>query len=222
MCYRPISLLNTLYKLFAAVVASRLQAWANKVLRNTQYGFRGARSTGDPLHLVRRAQDLAEEREYQTLHLIFLDWEKAFDSVDRGRMLADFRGAGLGESSVALLSALLLDPSFRVRMNQDLSEWKSQERGVRQGCTLSPLLFIIQLSIVMDQVEGKVRNAYPLGLTPIFSFPVIEYADDTVIISKVSHVATEALQLLQREAAQRGLFLNLEKTKELALNTEER
>eukprot|EP00969_Alexandrium_andersonii_P362940 15460830-Alexandrium_andersonii.AAC.1 len=73
--YRPISLLNALYKLFSAIIASRLMKWAGGVLRDTQYGFRGARSTGDPLHLVHRAQELIEEREHQTLHLIFLDWE---------------------------------------------------------------------------------------------------------------------------------------------------
>eukprot|EP00969_Alexandrium_andersonii_P327196 14458222-Alexandrium_andersonii.AAC.1 len=93
--------------------------WASKVLRDTQYGFRGARSTGDPLHLVHRAQDLVEEREHQTLHLVFLDWEKAFDSVHRDRMLADFAGKGLGAGAIALLAALIQDPSFRVRMNQE-------------------------------------------------------------------------------------------------------
>eukprot|EP00969_Alexandrium_andersonii_P261880 11577089-Alexandrium_andersonii.AAC.1 len=86
-------------------------------------------------------------------------------------------------------------------MNQEYSDWKCQERGVRQGCTLSPLLFIIQLSIIMDGVERDLKRAYPLALTPVFSFPDVEYADDTVIISKVAAIATEALQLLQSRAA---------------------
>eukprot|EP00969_Alexandrium_andersonii_P302295 13362615-Alexandrium_andersonii.AAC.1 len=65
-------------------------------------------------------------------------------------MLEDFAAAGLGSGATSLLGALLQDPSFRVKMNQEYSDWKRQDRGVRQGCTLSPLLFIIQLSIIMD------------------------------------------------------------------------
>eukprot|EP00969_Alexandrium_andersonii_P322279 14239475-Alexandrium_andersonii.AAC.1 len=73
----------------------------------------------------------------------------------------------------------------------------------------------------MDRVDHSLKHKYPLALTPVFPFPDVEYADDTVIISKVAHIASEALQLLQREAALRGLYLNLDKTKELALNTTE-
>eukprot|EP00969_Alexandrium_andersonii_P279830 12369732-Alexandrium_andersonii.AAC.1 len=74
----------------------------------------------------------------------------------------------------------------------------------------------------MDGVEADLRRGYPLALTPVFSFPDVEYADDTVIISKVATIATEALQLLQSRAAERGLFLNMGKTKELSLHSDER
>eukprot|EP00969_Alexandrium_andersonii_P162548 7185231-Alexandrium_andersonii.AAC.1 len=49
--YRPISLLNTTYKLYAALLASRITRWVEPALRGTQYGFRQHRSTGDPIHL---------------------------------------------------------------------------------------------------------------------------------------------------------------------------
>eukprot|EP00969_Alexandrium_andersonii_P057055 2517410-Alexandrium_andersonii.AAC.1 len=62
-------------------MAARLLVLVEPKLRKTQYGFRHSRSTGDPIHLIRRAQDLVQERSYQTLHLIFLDWSKAFDRL---------------------------------------------------------------------------------------------------------------------------------------------
>eukprot|EP00969_Alexandrium_andersonii_P291605 12888756-Alexandrium_andersonii.AAC.1 len=74
----------------------------------------------------------------------------------------------------------------------------------------------------MDKVEKDVRRLRPLALTPIFSFPDIEYADDTVIISKVAEVASLALQRLQAEAALRGLFLNHDKTVEIPLHSDQR
>eukprot|EP00969_Alexandrium_andersonii_P374037 15485310-Alexandrium_andersonii.AAC.1 len=81
-------------------------------------------------------------------------------------MIADFQSRGLGAETCGVLRALLDSPVFRVRMNQDTSDWRPQERGVRQGCTLSPLLFIVQLSIVMDRVQEQLLHEIPLALTP--------------------------------------------------------
>eukprot|EP00969_Alexandrium_andersonii_P002209 96514-Alexandrium_andersonii.AAC.1 len=77
------------------MLANRIFGWARGKVRPTQSGFRRARSTGDPIHLIRRSQDLIEDKEFQTLHLVFLDWEKAFDSVYRDRMLKDFETMGM-------------------------------------------------------------------------------------------------------------------------------
>eukprot|EP00969_Alexandrium_andersonii_P147585 6525599-Alexandrium_andersonii.AAC.1 len=60
----------------------------------------------------------------------------------------------------------------------------------------------------MNNVQGRLVREIPLALTPVFSFPDIAFADDTVIISKVSWVATRALQLLQVETSKKGLHLN--------------
>eukprot|EP00969_Alexandrium_andersonii_P218851 9665721-Alexandrium_andersonii.AAC.1 len=103
-------------------------------------------------------------------------------------------------------------------MNGQRSDWKPQEVGVRQGCTLSPLLFIASLTVVMDEVEASLREAIPLAYTPVFSFHDIEYADDTVIVAKTARVANHIMKELQRRARSRGLELNKEKTHELSIN----
>eukprot|EP00969_Alexandrium_andersonii_P339594 15011646-Alexandrium_andersonii.AAC.1 len=61
--------------------------------------------------------------------MVFLDWEKAFDSVDRAKMLMDFRNNGLGPQNCGVLEALLESPVLRVRMNQETTGWMPQERG---------------------------------------------------------------------------------------------
>jgi hypothetical protein len=58
--YRPIALLNTIYKLYAAILQKRLAAGLDEKLWETQYGFRKKRSTAQPLFITRRLQDLAE------------------------------------------------------------------------------------------------------------------------------------------------------------------
>ena len=58
--YRPIALLNTIYKLYAAILQKRLATGLDDKLWETQYGFRKKRSTAQPLFITRRLQDLAE------------------------------------------------------------------------------------------------------------------------------------------------------------------
>ena len=80
--YRPISLLQTAYKLFARIMARRLEAGLSDNLRETQFGFRKGRSTSEPMFILRRLQDLVHAKRSHALHLVFLDWAKAFDKVD--------------------------------------------------------------------------------------------------------------------------------------------
>ena len=58
--YRPISLLNAIYKLYAKIVKTRISKVINDFITNTQYGFRQARSTSQAIHVVRRRADHAE------------------------------------------------------------------------------------------------------------------------------------------------------------------
>ena len=76
--YRPISLLNTFYKIYAAITLQiRPAAEHDHHLGDTQYGFRAAKSTQDPLLIHRRAQDLSIKTGLPCL--LFLDWRMAFD-----------------------------------------------------------------------------------------------------------------------------------------------
>ena len=79
--YRPISLLNTAYKLYAALLCTRLQIGLRDRTRPNQYGFQADKSTADAIHIIRRIQDLFKYHHDDPLYLCFLDWEKAFDRV---------------------------------------------------------------------------------------------------------------------------------------------
>ena len=78
--YRPISLLNTVYKLKARIAKDILEQGINKELQDTQYAFRKNRSTLQPIHCIRRLMDKAE-RAGESLGIVLLDWEKAFDEI---------------------------------------------------------------------------------------------------------------------------------------------
>eukprot|EP00969_Alexandrium_andersonii_P035073 1535210-Alexandrium_andersonii.AAC.1 len=94
-------------------------------------------------------------------------------------MLSDLGTLGVPPKSLELLKELLREPVFRTVMNGQKSGWFPQATGVRQGCTLSPLLFIASLTVAMAEVERELRDQVPAAYTPIFSVADIEYADDT-------------------------------------------
>ena len=78
--YRPISLLNSFYKIVAAAIQRRLADKLDSKLMNTQYGFRKNRSTADALFVAKRMMEYAERAGQKGL-MILLDWEKAFDKI---------------------------------------------------------------------------------------------------------------------------------------------
>ena len=82
--YRPIALLNTLYKIYASLLQRRISMGLDQRLHETQYGFRKKRSTSQPLFITRRLQDQAEQTG-DKLFLVSPDWEKTFDKVDQGK-----------------------------------------------------------------------------------------------------------------------------------------
>ena len=80
--YRPIVLLNSMYKIYTAMLRNRLIQGLDKRICNAQYGFRAKRSTAQTIFALRRLIDIAEASG-DSLLILLLDWEKAFDKVDQ-------------------------------------------------------------------------------------------------------------------------------------------
>ena len=96
--YRPISLLQSLYKIYASIIQSRLAEHIEEKIWKTQYGFRAKHSTCEALYICRRIQDF-HEQSGEKLFLLFLDWEKAFDKVDQEQLIHAIRRLNVPENS---------------------------------------------------------------------------------------------------------------------------
>ena len=83
--YHGISLLSIARKIMAKVVQKRLSKLAEGVLTESQCGFRQERSTIDMIFSIRQIQEKAIE-QYQELYIVFVDFRKAFDTVDRNML----------------------------------------------------------------------------------------------------------------------------------------
>ena len=213
-----------MYKIYASLVQKRLSHFFDERIRSTQYGFRAKRSTTQPVHIMRRILEVFERRQ-NSLHLLFLDRSKAFDSVTFSAIESSLTHFGVRPLFVRSIMSLYSSPKFVVRDSGSCSDVSRQTRGLRQGCPLSPYLFNFVLSHLFFDVERSYISQFGLlsGVinTP-FPFWDLEYADDTVLLSNSAQQITRLLHLLQREAHIRGLTLNLDKCAHLRLHSDSR
>ena len=96
--YRPIALLNVIYKLLASIIQKRLSNKMDDVIDKNQYGFRKGKSTSQPLFILRRTQEIQEEAALES-HPLLLDWKKPFDKVSQERMIQAISRLGIPENN---------------------------------------------------------------------------------------------------------------------------
>ena len=215
--YRPISLLNTSCKIFAYILKVRIAVALDNKIGETQSGFRKGRSTIDPLFCVRRLVDVVEQG-YEPLVMIFLDWEKAFDKIDHQKMFASLERLNIPNAMLAAIKALYNKPEFQVSHKHQNSSWMSQRTGIRQGCPLSPYLFILTMHCMFHDVKEAFNDPLNEKTFQGINFHELLYADDTLIVAKSFRTANKYLRLVENESHYLHLKLNQSKCSFIAFN----
>ena len=126
--YRPISLLNTMYKLYAAIIQSRIEVQLDDQLQKMQFGFRRHRGTAQAIHCVRRAAEFGELTGNKMV-MVLLDWEKAFDKVHQKRMIQALQRFGIPNKICDAIGSIYKEPKFKVQDRNSTSEEKKAKGG---------------------------------------------------------------------------------------------
>ena len=205
--YRPISLLNSLFKIYASIIQKRLEDKLDRHLQQTQYGFRRKRGTADAIQCVRRIAEHSEQTTTKTI-LLLLDWEKAFDKVTRPGLMSALGRMGVPEKLLRVIGDMYAQPTFKVEMEGTSSEWRRQETGIRQGCPMSPYLFLAVMTVLFHDVHrGDPQNMIEHRI-PGTTYDEIVYADDTICVSTDTRALNKLLADIEREGAKYGMRLN--------------
>jgi sorting nexin-29 len=139
--YRGISLLSSAYKIYMTIIKSKLQPIAEEILQEKQCGFHKGRSCIDAIIVIKKL--IEKRREYNLpLFLLFLDYEKAYDRVDRYKLWNILTEYGLPLNLVNAIKSLYDNASKMFnKENKDITGTpRKVNQGLRQSCGLSPIL----------------------------------------------------------------------------------
>ena len=122
------------------ILQARLQQYMNHEFPDVQAGFRKGRGTRDQIANICWIMEKA--RGFQkTNYFCFIDYAKAFDCVDHNKLWKILREMGIPDHLTCLLRNLYAGQEATVRTGHVTTDWFQIEKGVRQGCILSPCLF---------------------------------------------------------------------------------
>ena len=212
--WRPLSLTQTDYKLFSKVLANRLQKVIKNLINSSQVGYIAGRSINDHIRLIDDIINISNIDNIPGM-VVSLDYQKAFDTVSKKAIITTLNRFNFGNNFIKYVSTLINDTEVSVKNNNWYTDWFSTGRGVRQGCCLSPLLFIL----VVEFLSVKIReNPNIEGLLDNTSedfkkeTKLLQYADDLSLFLKTPTCLTNALHDVDQFRIFSGLILNRNKS----------
>ena len=191
------------------ILQARLQH-VNHELPDIQVGFRNGRETRDQIANIHWIIEKA--REFQK-NICFIDYAKAFDCVDHKKLWKILEEMGIQDHLTSLRKNLYAGQEATVRTGHGTIDRFQIEKGVRQGCVLSPCLFNLYAEYIMQNArldEAQVRiNIARRNINNL------RYANDTTLMAENEELKN-LLMKVRKESEKVGLKLNTQKTKIMA------
>ena len=203
--YRGISIPNTLAKLYDMILCDRLFKWCT--FDKCQAGGQPGRCCIEQIMTLRLSIDYAVESKSK-LYVLFIDFSKAYDRVDRRKMIDILRGMGCGR--VMLLAIIML---YRCTQFILKSAIIMTNQGVRQGASTSSILFILYIDKMVQMVKSINENDGFLK-----KLHTLVLMDDTVILACSRDMCMKKMSKVLEYCRDFGMDINLKKTSFFVIN----
>ena len=215
--WRGIMLLSVPGKVLTRIILERLKEALDVKLRPEQAGFRQGRSCAD--HIATLRIIIEQSLEWQSpLYMTFVDFEKAFDSVDRETIWKLMSHYGIPSKFINITKRLYEDSCCQVIHKGKLTSPFAVNTGVRQGCMLSPMIFLIVIDWIMKKTTAENNTGIQWTFTK--KLEDLDFADDIALLSHRQQDAQSKLNRLAEEARKVGLNINKRKTEVMRINNE--
>ena len=175
--WRPISLFNADHKIATRAIASRISKILPGIIHSDQTGYVKKRFIGQNIRLISDIIDRCQDSKIPGIAL-FLDFKKVFVSVGWSFLFKALQTFGFGDMLVKWIKTFYPNPQSCVTNNGFATPFFPIELGVRQGCFLSGILFVIGVELLAGAIRSDNKSIKRLSLTSK-EFKLSQYADDT-------------------------------------------
>ena len=239
--YRGLSLMCHKGKVLELLIRNRISPaiyGANPIVPENQFGFRANCGTHEPIlisHLI-----TTSAKEYQVpLYKCYIDLTKAYDKVNRDLLWRILELYGIPDLYIKIIRAMHDGAQARVRWKAYISESFPLQRGLKQGSTISPLLWNIFFGFLTKAVEREFALDPTSGVKIWFDMDgemidktvggklgqnkettiwLVCYADDCIIFARTEESLQKMLNIFHRICTAFGMEISVEKTKVMRIN----
>lgn len=215
--YRPITVLNTDYKIFTTILTLRVSKVATKLIHPDQAGFIKGRSIFDQTELIRLVMETTHRVEGA---IVCLDQEKAYDKIQHDFLWKTLEKFNFPPSMIKTIQHLYAGAETAVILNGVVGQKYKIRRSVRQGDPLSCLLF----DLAIESLASMLRISDLRGLR----YPEMEgrilsnlFADDTTVFLDKNDNFEDLLRVLREWCKASGAKFNIPKTVIIPLGNED-
>ena len=214
--FRGLAIASALAKLHGIILLQRLKNYIHdkRYISPNQIGFMDGAQTSDHIFLLQTIVEKVVKKNRRKLFCVFVDFKKAYDTVDRKILLRKLQNIGINGIFYKNIESMYMDTEYSIKLKNGFLDPIKSNLGLRQGCPLSPILFNIYIDDVKNifdercdpiDVHGKQINHFL-------------YADDLIILSLSKQGLQNCLNRLQEYSRANRLTINIAKTKSMIFN----
>lgn len=214
--YRGISVLSTVARIYGRVLKLRIEKELDE--SEEQNGFRAGRSCTDGVFTLKNLIEKRVERGRE-VHLVFVDLQKAYDTVPLNKLWPAMEKNRISKTYISAVRKVYCGCKSYIKVGGNTSEEFGVSKGLRQRCSIAPLLFKIYIEESLKKWKRRCRG---MGL-PIDDFMLytLFFADDQVLITGDRDDASYMLRALKKEFKEFGLIINMKKTEYMSVGNDD-
>ena len=210
--YRGICVNSNLGKVLCSIMNTRFIDFLNEhnVLSKSQIGFLPKHRTADHIYTLHTLIDKYVNQNKTKIFACFIDFQKAFDSIWHIGLFYKLLESGVGGKTYDIVKSMYTGNKCGIKIGNQRTDFFIQERGVRQGCNLSPTLFNIYINELATMLE---QSSVPGLMLQDKEVKLLLYADDLVLLSPTAQGLQQGLDLLEKYRQTWALTVNMKKSK---------
>ena len=213
--HRTISLMSHVIKVLLKIIIRRNKGTINREVGETQSGFREKMGTREGLLNFRLIVDKYQEVN-KNICVCFIDYEKAFDRVYHQNLMEILKAQEIDGKDLKLLQNLYWQQMATIKLDEtEESKEFPIQRGVRQGCVISPQLFNLYTEMIFRHADTlKGINIGGRNITNL------RFADDTALMAENEEELQKIVDMVKEKSLMLGLKMNVKKTKTMMIHRE--